>query len=156
VCPAVGLFSAAFALSGISSVDAQHVEILQLADKLHVAMTSGTAMMMIEDFLQELEVCLAIHLGTEERLMETFRFDRRTDHIREHDRARDAVARLRAASGAGSMPIAFDTMEFLRGWLRPHLEGPDRELGDFLREHYGKPVESARPLAIETGDVGRA
>lgn len=121
----------------------QHLEILRLADTLHVAMTSGTTTTMIADFLRTLEEHLETHLRSEEHLMETLGFDGRADHVQEHNRAREAVRRLREASSAQSMPIAFDTMQFLRDWLRPHLDGPDRKLAAFLRERRCAPLAQA-------------
>ncbi|MGA2186738.1 MAG: bacteriohemerythrin [Bryobacteraceae bacterium] len=126
--PKVARFSTAFVSSSVSIIDSQHYELLTLADELHLAMTRGNAHMVMGTFLDRLESCLLNHFGTEEELMATRDYGGRAAHVLEHERARNAIRHLKQSFNAGSMPIAFDTMQFLHEWLAPHLEGPDREL----------------------------
>jgi len=133
--PIVGLFTVCFESSGLPRIDDQHYRILTLADTLHVAMTGGNAQPIMGAFLDRLEAAILRHLSTEEEIMDVLSYPARADHVREHDHARRVVERLQRAFREGSMPIAYDTMEFLRSWLRPHLCGPDREHAVFLRAH---------------------
>lgn len=133
--PTLGLFGACFESSGLQRIDDQHYRILTLADTLHVAMTGGNAQPIMGAFLDRLEAALLRHLSTEEEIMDVLNYPARAGHMREHDHARRVIERLQRAFREGSMPIAYDTMEFLRRWLRPHLRGPDREHAVFLRAH---------------------
>ena len=135
--PVFELFTSAFVATGVSIVDTQHYELLALGEELHVAMAIGNTRTMMKSFLNRVESHLLSHLATEEQIMIMHPYAGVSEHLREHERARNMMRDLQRGSKAGSMPIAFDTMQFLRGWLTPHLNGPDRELFESLRHRRG-------------------
>jgi hemerythrin len=53
-------------------------------------------------------------------------------HSHSHEEAREKLKNLVRAFQSGSLPIAFDTMEFVRNWVRTHLPADDRRFADFL------------------------
>jgi hemerythrin-like metal-binding protein len=128
----VGFFATAFTGSGMLDIDSQHYEILSLADELHRAMTSGNTQAMMGSFLERLQTCLEHHFDTEEQLMAMHAYVGAGRHTLEHLSARETIRRLRKSFAAGSLPIAFDTMQFLRDWLKPHMLGVDREFIEFV------------------------
>jgi hemerythrin len=54
------------------------------------------------------------------------------EHSRAHEAARAKLRELVRAFETGSLPIAYDTMDFVRNWLRTHVPVEDRRFADFL------------------------
>jgi len=134
---ATGLFSVTHRTCGIDFLDAQHVEMLTFADELHRAMVAGKASGMIADFLDRLAVTLDDQLATEEQVMIVSGYPELDAHSRSHEAARAALKELNRAFHAGSLPIAYDTMRFVRNWIRTHFPAEDSGFADFLLNRRG-------------------
>jgi hemerythrin-like metal-binding protein len=131
-CTATGLFSVTHRTCGIDFLDAQHVELLAFADELHRAMVAGKASSIIADFLDRLAVTLDDQLATEEQVMIVSDYPELDAHSHSHEAARAKLKDLVRAFQAGALPIAYDTMDFVRNWVRTHLPAEDRRFADFL------------------------
>ncbi|MGA2183765.1 MAG: hemerythrin domain-containing protein [Bryobacteraceae bacterium] len=129
---ATGLFSVTHRTCGIDFLDAQHVELLAFADELHRAMVAGKASNIIADFLDRLAVTLDDQLATEEQVMIVSDYPELDTHSHSHEGARAKLKDLIRAFQAGSLPIAYDTMHFVRNWVRTHVPAEDRRFADFL------------------------
>ena len=129
---ATGLFSVTHRTCGIDFLDAQHVELLALADELHRAMVAGKAANIIADFLERLAAMLDDQLATEEQVMIVSDYPDLDAHTHSHEEGRARLKELARAFYAGSLPIAYDTMHFVREWVRTHLPNDDRHFADFL------------------------
>ncbi len=129
---ATGLFSVTHRTCGIDFLDAQHVELLAFADELHRAMVAGKASSIIADFLDRLAVTLDDQLATEEQVMIVSDYPDLCDHTHSHEAARVKLQDLVRAFRSGALPIAYDTMDFVRHWVRTHLPEDDRQFADFL------------------------
>jgi hemerythrin len=129
---ATGLFSVTHRTCGIDFLDVQHVELLAFADELHRAMVAGKASTIIADFLERLASALDDQLATEEQVMIVSDYPDLDAHSRSHEAARTKLRELGRAFAAGSLPIAYDTMDFVRNWVRTHVPVDDRRFADFL------------------------
>jgi hemerythrin-like metal-binding protein len=129
---ATGLFSVTHRTCGIDFLDVQHVELLAFADELHRAMVAGKASSIIADFLDRLAVTLDDQLATEEQVMIVSDYPDLDEHSHTHEAARARLRQLVQAFHSGSLPIAYDTMDFVRNWVRTHLPEEDRQFADFL------------------------
>ena len=95
-------------------------------------MVAGKASGMIADFLDRLAVTLDDQLATEEQVMIVSDYPDLDTHSQSHEIAREKLKALVRAFEAGALPIAFDTMEFVRNWVRTHVPADDRRFADFL------------------------
>lgn len=129
---ATGLFSVTHRTCGIDFLDAQHVELLAFADELHRAMVAGKASNIIADFLDRLAAVLDDQLATEEQVMIVSDYPELDEHSRSHEAARVRLKELVRAFESGSLPIAYDTMDFVRNWVRSHVPAEDSRFADFL------------------------
>jgi len=129
---ATGLFAVTYRTCGIDFLDAQHVELLALADELHRAMVAGKAATIIADFLDRLAALLDDQLATEEQVMIVSSYPELEGHVHNHEAARAELRKLTQAFHSGSLPIAYDTMRFIRDWVRNHLPEDDWQFADFL------------------------
>jgi hemerythrin-like metal-binding protein len=108
------------------------MELLSLADELHRAMVAGKASNIIADFLESLSCALDDQLATEEQVMIVSDYPELDAHSQSHELARAQLKGLMRAFEAGSLPIAYDTMNFVRNWVRTHVPADDRRFADFL------------------------
>jgi hemerythrin len=129
---ATGLFSVTHRTCGIDFLDAQHMELLALADELHRAMVAGKSSNIIADFLERLTSSLDDQLATEEQVMIVSDYPELDLHSQSHETARARLKDLMRAFEGGSLPIAYDTMSFVRNWVRTHVPSDDRRFADFL------------------------
>jgi hemerythrin len=113
------------------------MELLAFADELHRAMVAGKAFNIIADFLDRLALTLDDQLATEEQVMIVSDYPELGAHSRSHEAARAALKELIRAFRAGSLPIAYDTMHFMRNWVRTHVPVEDSRFADFLLNRRG-------------------
>lgn len=124
---------------GIYEIDLQHRSLIGIANQLHNAIVSGKAERTIEWILEELVLYTKFHFETEERYMRRYQPDCATQHAHEHGEMLKAVRRFKRKMKAGDEAVPLAVQDFLQGWLRTHLKGTDRRLGDELREKmYGE------------------
>jgi len=95
-------------------------------------MVAGKASSIIADFLARLAVTLDDQLATEEQVMIVSDYPELDQHSNSHEAARAKLRELVHAFQSGSLPIAYDTMDFVRHWVRTHLPTEDRRFADFL------------------------
>lgn len=119
--------------TGVDEIDAQHRELYANVAALHEAMRDGQ-LYRVMNTLEFLERYVRGHFGTEERWMAETRFPGLPAHRLIHqDFVREFRRRKEAFLAHG--PIAsqvLDLSEWLGEWLRDHVRGVDRELGQFL------------------------
>jgi len=115
---------------GVEAVDAQHKGLFELTNKLHEAcLKSGGASEHFKDALQKAVSYVALHFGTEERIMQKTADPGYDEHKREHDlfvkKVLAEAARLKV--GERDAPRAF--MEFLKAWISKHVTVTDAKIG---------------------------
>ena len=100
-------------------------------------MVAGKASNIIADFLERLSALLDDQLATEEQVMIVSNYPGLESHAQSHESARAELKRLAGAYYSGSLPIAYDTMRFVRDWVRTHLPEEDARFADFLMNRRG-------------------
>lgn len=122
---------------GVSGVDAQHRELVELVNRLRACMGQCIGREEIGDILSALVHQTEAHFGVEERLMAEAGYpalaDHRANHLAFARRIRDAHRRYHE----GQL-IEFSTLTLIRGWLVEHMQRADRDFGEFL-ERRGQP-----------------
>ncbi len=118
---------------GVEDIDAQHQELFRRAASLLQGIHAGQPeeLGQLIDFLYEYAV---EHFGAEEEHMRRTRFPGYARHKAEHDRFISDllhVAREYERQGAGAF-MALRVSHWLAQWLREHVSGTDRQLGEFL------------------------
>jgi diguanylate cyclase (GGDEF)-like protein/hemerythrin-like metal-binding protein/PAS domain S-box-containing protein len=120
---------------GVAMVDAQHRHLVTLLNQLGDDLKAGRARDAILASLRELVTFTQKHFATEERLMEQCPgWPQEAAHGQEHKKLIDDLTSLGVHVEAKSMTL---TLRFLQEWLLRHIEGMDRPMGIWLREHGG-------------------
>jgi len=119
-------------LVGCPEMDNDHRPMLQLLDSLHEAMIRGRGSDVIGGVLSLLAEHEAAHFAREETLMKTCRYPGLSAHARSHQQMLGELEELQWRAAAGHLPIAYDTMQAMRCWVREHMNGDDRSAALFI------------------------
>ncbi len=118
---------------GVAAVDEQHQELFRRAERLIVALRLGDRGEVLP-LLAYLDEYVAHHFEAEEALMRAARFPGLEAHAADHRRFRDdfaAMVRDFGRTGPTAL-VALTIHNWLSDWLRRHIGGVDRELGQYL------------------------
>jgi hemerythrin len=120
---------------GVKSLDSQHTNLFAILNELLEAMAAGKGQSVAGELLRKLVSYTKEHFATEERLMELAHYPALAAH-REHHRALtqqvgDFMTRFEKGDGA----VNLDLLEFLRAWLKNHIQREDKEYGPWLNDH---------------------
>jgi hemerythrin-like metal-binding protein len=76
---------------GITSVDHEHRQLIQLINDLHARLPAGPTKDAITRVLAEIHTRIAAHFALEERVMRERRYDQYADHKADHERLLDEI-----------------------------------------------------------------
>jgi len=114
---------------GVSAIDGQHREMLELVNRLFEGLQARRDRDELVETLRELVRATEHNIATEERLMQEHGLAL-GEHHEEHARLLEAIRRFEVpldASGLGAMG------RFLREWLLGHIDENDRPFAEQLR-----------------------
>jgi hemerythrin len=111
---------------GCPEMDGDHLTMLQMLDRLHEAMIQGRGSAVVGRTLEALADHEAAHFEREEHLLEVCGYPGLEEHRGRHRTMLDELDVLRRRARAGHLPIACDTMQTMRRWIRHHIDGDDR------------------------------
>jgi hemerythrin-like metal-binding protein len=115
-------------------MDDQHGILMDTLNELRLALVQGGDRDQVSDGLKRLIEFSRLHFASEERLLEQSGFPRVAEHRLAHQRL------LREIEGAAQRTQRNDELHmrslllFLRGWYMSHIEGLDKQYGDWLNE----------------------
>jgi hemerythrin len=118
----------------IPEIDAQHRHLVGLINQLYDAMKVGQGQEILDHILGELQVYIKEHFETEERFMQQHHYPDFEKHREEHRKLGNQVYELNELRLYGSKISTPELMSFLSNWLRDHLAGTDKELGQYLKK----------------------
>jgi hemerythrin len=119
---------------GVESIDAQHRELYDRAERLIAALRRGDRSE-VEPLVSYLGDYVLEHFEDEERLMRESGYPGYADHRALHERFKnDFGATVADFSEQGAtLLVAMTIHNWIAGWLRTHLAGPDVELARWIR-----------------------
>ena len=114
---------------GIKEIDDQHKQFIELINNIYEAIEKG-------DF--EKECCVSLdyfanyalyHLSTEEDYFEKFDYDKKEEHIVEHNNYRKEIGKWAAScpSSENRMQLLKEAADFSTTWMIAHILGSDRQ-----------------------------
>ena len=117
---------------GISDVDHEHQEIINLINNLHDAMSGENATISVMDFLGEIYSHVSAHFALEEKIMRTHKYDQYAEHKADHERLLDE---LRDIMDDYEENAYFSDAEFagqVERWFTEHFKTKDARLHKHL------------------------
>ena len=118
---------------GNNSIDQQHQKLIQLANDLYDAMSTGKGKEILGKLFSELIAYTDYHFKTEQDMMNQYRYPESAIHFAEHSNLTSQVLALDEKFKKGSIMISVETMNFLKTWLSDHILRSDKALGFYIK-----------------------
>lgn len=119
---------------GVSSLDAQHRELVETIDEFAQAFFDGQSQKVMARILSRLIAFTKTHFQIEENLMIEYGYEDFFAHREEHKHMAQKVLDLQDKFERGERDVALDTFNFLRSWLMDHILKTDMAYREFFQE----------------------
>ena len=118
----------------IKTIDDQHRELVNILNRLFVAVSKQEGHKAIAGILDALTSYTQTHFALEERLMRQAKYKDIDAHMEEHKKLLERLDRLRNRHMLEEKPIYFEMLSFLKRWLKEHIQGVDRKYSSALQQ----------------------
>lgn len=118
---------------GIPAIDKQHKQLCEKIDDLYSACSAGKGASEILKTLDFLESYTIQHFSDEEKLQQSLKYPKHTQHKAMHTDFMSQVAKLKkelATSGA-TIPMVININHIVSSWLISHIMTVDKELKNY-------------------------
>ena len=117
---------------GIEIIDEQHKKIVELINRLNIAVLNKDADLKIKGLLDEMTDYADYHFKTEESYFREYHYPLLEEHMNQHNAFIEKVKDFKAKYEAGQS-ITYRLMNYLRKWLTNHILDSDREYVDIIK-----------------------
>jgi hemerythrin len=118
----------------IKTIDNQHQELVNILNRLFVAVSMREGSKEIASILKALTDYTKTHFALEERLMHQAAYEDIDAHKQEHKKLIDQLDLLCERHAHEDKPIYFEILRFLKHWLKEHIKGVDTKYSQALHE----------------------
>lgn len=118
----------------IKTIDNQHRELVNILNRLFVAVSRREGDKVIAGILDALTSYTQTHFALEERLMRQAQYKDLVPHMEEHRKLLDQLDQLCKKHLIEEKAIYFEMLSFLKTWLREHIQGVDTKYSAALQE----------------------
>jgi hemerythrin len=118
----------------IKTIDSQHQELVNMLNRLFVAVAQREGNKVIGSILEALRSYTKTHFSLEERLMKLAGYPYLEAHKLEHQKLSDQLDELCKKHQSEDKPIYFEVLRFLKNWLKEHIKEVDTKYSLALHE----------------------
>lgn len=118
----------------IKTIDDQHQELVNILNRLFVAVSKREGDKVIAGILDALISYTQTHFALEERLMRQAKYKDIEAHMEEHKKLLDQLDLLCNKYLQEEKPIYFEMLSFLKTWLKEHIQGVDTKYSAALHQ----------------------
>lgn len=118
----------------IKTIDDQHQELVNILNRLFVAVSKREGDKAIAGILDALVSYTQKHFALEERLMQQAKYKDLEQHVAEHRKLINQLDQLGKKFLLEEKPIYFEMVSFLKTWLKEHIQGADKRYSAALQE----------------------
>lgn len=118
----------------IKTIDNQHQELVNILNRLFVAVSKREGDKVIAGILDGLLNYTQTHFSLEERLMRQAKYRDLEAHIEEHRKLIEQLDQLCKKHLLEEKPIYFEMLSFLKSWLKEHIQGVDTKYSAALQQ----------------------
>lgn len=118
----------------IASIDEQHKELVNILNRLFVAVSRLEGDRVIAGILEALTNYTRTHFALEEQLLRMAKYDDFEAHKEEHRKLIEKLETLREKHAVEEKSIYFEMLSFLKTWLKEHIRGEDVKYSQALHE----------------------
>jgi len=118
----------------IQAIDEQHRELVNILNRLFVAVSMREGDKVIAGILDALTDYTRTHFALEERLMRQAKYAALDAHMEEHRKLMEKLDALCKKHLLEDKPIYFEMLSFLKTWLKEHIQGEDTKYSAALQQ----------------------
>lgn len=118
----------------IKTIDDQHRELVNILNRLFVAVSKREGDKVIAGILDALVTYTQTHFALEERLMQQANYKDFEAHKAEHKKLLDQLEQLCRKHLVEEKAIYFEMLSFLKTWLKEHIQGVDTKYSSALQQ----------------------
>ena len=118
--------------TGHPDMDREHRQLVAYLNDLAAAMRTGQGKSVLKELLDKLVGYTKTHFSHEELLMTVRKYPQIAEQKRQHEEFTHTVLDFVRDFNDGKAVFAPEVLEFLKQWLRTHICGTDRRLGQWL------------------------
>ena len=118
----------------ITAIDDQHRELVNILNRLFVAVSRLEGDKVIAEILDALTSYTRTHFALEERLMWQAQYQDIEPHIKKHKMLLDQLDNLCKKHLVEGKVIHFEMLSFLKMWLKEHIQGVDTKYSAALQQ----------------------
>lgn len=117
---------------GIRQFDDEHKELIEIINKLYMAMKNGNSKAVMSETLEKLIKHILKHFANEEQLMLRKKYPFYEEHKRDHDEFSHKITEYKKLHQQKILH-ATQLMRVLRNWIINHICEKDRKYGAYLK-----------------------
>jgi hemerythrin len=118
----------------IKAIDDQHRELVNILNRLFVAVSKREGDKAIAGILDALVSYTQTHFALEERLMRQAKYKDLEPHMEEHRKLLEQLDQLCKKHLVEEKAIYFEMLSFLKTWLKEHIQGVDTKYSAALQQ----------------------
>ena len=116
----------------IESIDEQHKKLIDMLNEFYNNIQSKSSKESIAKLLNQMKAYAMFHFETEERYMKQYGFPEHDFHKKEHNEFIEKVKDIEKRFNAGELIVSFEITNYLKKWLKDHINGTDKRYSWFL------------------------
>jgi hemerythrin len=116
----------------VEEIDKQHQKLVSMINDLNDAMKQGKGRDVLAIIISELFTYAGNHFATEETYFDKFKYPATSSHKLEHTNFVKKVSEFKNGFDSGKLSLTIEVMNFLKDWLKGHIQGTDKKYGPFF------------------------
>lgn len=121
-------------LLGITSIDYQHKQLIQIFDKLLEAMKGDLTPQVLQKTVNDLKMYTKSHFSKEEEYMKQAQYPQLAQHVNAHQYFIKKIEEFEKSCQSGHVLSAIDLVSFLRDWFINHIKNTDGNYVPYLHK----------------------
>jgi hemerythrin len=117
---------------GVKAMDEQHAVIMDTLNDIRLALVHGTGRDQVSEGLNRLIEFTRMHFASEEHLLEEHAFPGAAEHRHAHQKLLTQIEDASMRTQHNDELRMGSILMFLRDWYINHIEGMDRQYGEWL------------------------
>lgn len=119
---------------GLPEIDTQHKQLIEIINRLHDAMRTGSAHALIVRVVDDLLEYTNYHFSYEEKMISAAGYPHVAEHARKHRAMVAQIEAFRQRVGAPAATLPLQLMDFLKSWLTKHILSTDMDYRQVVAE----------------------
>ena len=117
---------------GVKAMDEQHAVLMDTLNEIRLALVRGEGRDQVSDGLNRLIEFTRMHFASEEQLLEQHDFPGAAEHREAHQKLLGQIEDTALRTQHNDELRTSAMLLFLRDWYTTHIEGLDRQYGEWL------------------------